>query len=164
VIIDLTYNKEEAVHFGTELTPTNVKDQPAVSYDANPDTYYTLSMVDPDAPSRKDPKFKEVNHWLVTNILGKDIKTGDVITAYLGSGPPNGTGLHRYVFLLFKQPKKLEFDEPKTEALSREHRLNFDVKKFAKKYNLGEPVAINFFKAQWDSYVDERNKKIKNKN
>jgi phosphatidylethanolamine-binding protein (PEBP) family uncharacterized protein len=27
--------------------------------------------------------------------------------------PPEGTGLHRYVFLIYKQNGKLEFDEPR---------------------------------------------------
>jgi hypothetical protein len=31
-----------------------------------------------------------------------------------------------------------------------------------KKYELGSPVAGDFFKAQWDSYVDERNKRVTN--
>lgn len=37
------------------------------------------------------------------NINGADINSGDVIFNYRGSMPPVNTGLHRYVFLLFKQ-------------------------------------------------------------
>lgn len=55
--------------------------------------------VDPDAPSRADPKWGEWRHWLVVNIPGCEVSKGEVLSVYIGSGPPQGTGLHRYVFL-----------------------------------------------------------------
>lgn len=36
---------------------------------------------------------------------------------------------------------------------SAEYRLNFSIQKFSIKYNLGPPVAGNFYKAQYDDYV-----------
>lgn len=45
-------------------------------------------MTDPDAPSRKEPKFREWHHWLVVNIPGNDITKGDTLSEYIGSGPP----------------------------------------------------------------------------
>lgn len=72
-------------------------------------------MTDPDAPSRIEPTYREFKHWLVTNIPGMDVASGDTLTEFVGSGPPMGTGLHRYVFLVYEQPKKLPFtDEPRT--------------------------------------------------
>ncbi|XP_018568635.1 protein D3 isoform X3 [Anoplophora glabripennis] len=156
--ITITYPGGVEVEFGGELTPTQVKDEPEVKWDANPEKYYLLSMVDPDAPSRMDPKFREVNHWLVGNIKGNDVSTGDVIAEYRGSGPPKGTGLHRYIFLVFEQKEKLTFDEPRSIKTSSKQRLNFSIRKFAKKYSLGKAFAGNFYVAQWDPYVEERNK------
>lgn len=98
---------------GNILTPTQVKNPPQVKWNAQPDSFYLLCMTDPDAPSRQDPKFREWHHWLVGNIPGNDIAKGDVLSEYVGSGPPEKTGLHRYVFLIYKQPKRLEFDEPR---------------------------------------------------
>lgn len=49
-------------------------------------------MTDPDAPSREDPKFREWHHWLVGNIPGSEIAKGETLSAYVGSGPPQGTG------------------------------------------------------------------------
>lgn len=63
----------------------------------------TLLLVDPDAPSRNDPKSRSYKHWAVINILGSDVSSGDEITAYIGAGAPIRTGLHRYVFLIYKQ-------------------------------------------------------------
>ncbi|RXG52086.1 Protein D2 [Armadillidium vulgare] len=109
--------------------------------------YYTLMMVDPDAPSRANPKFREWQHWLVGNIPGSDASQGEILTAYAGSTPPKGTGLHRYVLLVYKQPGKLTFDEEKLSSTSGKGRGNFSAKKFAAKYKL-DLIAGNFFQAQ----------------
>lgn len=61
------------------MTPTSVKDVPEVTWEGEPDAYYTLLMVDPDAPSRSNPKNREFRHWLVTNIRGNDVQKGDEI-------------------------------------------------------------------------------------
>lgn len=152
----------KSVNLGNILTPTEVKNVPEITWESGPNEFYTLLMTDPDAPSKSAPTFGEVRHWLVTNIHGSDLSTGEHITEFAGSGPPKDTGLHRYIFLLFKHPNKIEFDIPKTSNTSRCHRLKFNTKNFTKKYNLGDPLAGNFYQAQWDSYVEERNKKFSN--
>lgn len=70
-------------------------------------------MIDPDAPSRAEPKFRPFKHWAVINIPGSDVTKGDEITEYIGAGPPNKTGLHRYVFLVYKQTDgKITYEGP----------------------------------------------------
>ncbi|XP_001355892.2 phosphatidylethanolamine-binding protein 1 [Drosophila pseudoobscura] len=138
---------------GMVLTPTQVKDQPCVKWDADASKLYTLCMTDPDAPSRKDPKFREWHHWLVGNIPGGDIAKGEVLSAYVGSGPPPDTGLHRYVFLIYEQKCKLDFDEKRLPNNSGDGRGGFKISKFAEKYNLGDPVAGNLYQAEYDDYV-----------
>lgn len=76
------------------------------------------------------------------------------------SGPPEGTGLHRYVFLVYKQNGKINFDEPRLPNTSGENRGGFSIAKFANKYNLGTPVAGNFYQAKWDDYVPELYKQL----
>lgn len=111
-------------------------------------------MTDPDAPSRAEPTIREVRHWLTMNIPGQSIADGDTIIEFIGSGPPLNTGLHRYVFLIFEQTGKLNVDdEPRTSKTSRENRLNTSAKKLITKYNLGNPIAGNFYIAQYDDYV-----------
>jgi phosphatidylethanolamine-binding protein len=73
---------------GNVLTPTQVKDQPTVQWDAEASSFYTLCMTDPDAPSRTTHEYREWHHWLVGNIPGSDISKGEVLSAYVGSGPP----------------------------------------------------------------------------
>ncbi|XP_022825469.1 phosphatidylethanolamine-binding protein homolog F40A3.3-like [Spodoptera litura] len=101
------------VHNGNVLTPTLVKDLPSLSWNAEPDFFYTVANVDPDVPSHDDPTQGQVVHWLVGNVPGDDILAGDQLMEYFGAGPALDTGLHRYVFLVYQQPAKLEFDEPR---------------------------------------------------
>lgn len=107
----VTYPSGVSADLGKELTPTQVKDQPEVTWTADDDGLYTLLMVDPDAPSRETPTYREILHWLVINIPGNKLSEGQTIAEYIGSGPPEGTGLHRYIFLVFKQAGKISTDK-----------------------------------------------------
>lgn len=149
----VSYDAGVSVEMGNELKPRQVKNMPKVMWNGDAAAFYTLCMTDPDAPSRKEPKFREWHHWLVGNIPGTAIEKGDTLSAYVGSGPPEGTGLHRYVFLVYKQSEKLKFDEKRLTNTSGDHRGCFSISKFAEKYKLGNPVAGNFYQAEWDDYV-----------
>ncbi|XP_055907077.1 protein D3-like [Eupeodes corollae] len=151
--LKVSYDSGVFADKGVEVTPTQVKNQPKVQWKAQKNAFYTLILTDPDAPSRAEPKMREFQHWLVVNIPGDDISAGEVLTEYVGSGPPKDSGLHRYVFLLYKQPKKLQFDEKHISKNSAEGRPNFSATKFAAKYKLGAPQAANFYQAQYDDYV-----------
>lgn len=155
-LLTVTYPAGVTVNGGAELTPTQVKDVPQLSWTVETGALYTVVMTDPDAPSRKEPKFSEWRHWLVTDVPGSDVASGDVISDYVGSGPPLETGLHRYVLLVYKQPGKLTVDESlrktKNQANGRE---KWSVQKFAEQHGLGTPVAGNLFQAQWDEYVPQ---------
>jgi len=159
-VLKVNYKSGVSVDQGNELKPRQVKDQPTVEWDAKPSSLYTLCFTDPDAPSRADPKYREWHHWLVGNIPGSDVSKGETLSEYVGSGPPQGTGLHRYVFLVYEQPKKLTFDEPRLTNRSGDNRGKFAIRKFASKYELGDPVAGNFYQAEWDDYVPELYKQL----
>lgn len=100
-ILTITYPDSLKVAEGNELTPFQSKDQPSVEWKFDTNAFYTLLMIDPDAPSRRFSILGEVNHWLVGNIQGCNIDSGEVIAEYMGPGAPKYTGLHRYIFLLF---------------------------------------------------------------
>ncbi|CAH2094034.1 unnamed protein product [Euphydryas editha] len=138
---------------GNELTPTLVKDEPSVYWNSNPGKYYILAMIDPDVPSRKEPKLREFNHWLVGNIPGSNVTAGETLSEHIAAAPPPGTGLHRYVFLVYQQPEKLTFDEHRLTNSYADNRPGFSIAKFAAKYNLGDPVSGNFYQAQYDVNV-----------
>eukprot|EP01115_Flamella_aegyptia_P009587 TRINITY_DN4100_c0_g2_i1.p1 TRINITY_DN4100_c0_g2~~TRINITY_DN4100_c0_g2_i1.p1 ORF type:complete len:171 (+),score=34.09 TRINITY_DN4100_c0_g2_i1:197-709(+) len=130
---------------GNIFKPPETKNQPTVSWTANSDELYTLINVDPDAPNRKEAKYREWRHWVVVNIPGNDLTKGDVVSSYMGAGPPKGSGLHRYVFLLFKQNNHIQVEKFNDMGMGR---ASFRIREFASKYNLGEPVAVSAYQAQ----------------
>merc|ERR1719184_12230 len=132
---------------GDTLQVSKTGSQPLVSFPgADPDQLYTIAMVDPDAPSRENPRAAQWNHWLVTNIEGSALAAGGevdgkVLMKYSGPAPPQGSGPHRYVLLVYKQAGSLN------SRVSRA-RARFDIEGFAKKNKLGNPVAGNYFFAE----------------
>jgi len=141
-LLQVSYGNHQ-VNLGNEIAPKDAKSHPQVQWQADSDSYYSLVMSDPDAPSRTNPKAREWKHWIVINIKGSDLSLGDVVVPYNPPSPPSGTGLHRYVFLVYKQEGRLN-----TEIESDTKRGNFKVAKFASDNHLENPVAGNFFQAQ----------------
>nr|XP_057925678.1 phosphatidylethanolamine-binding protein 1 isoform X1 [Doryrhamphus excisus] len=119
----------------------------------DPSKLYTLALTDPDAPSRKEPKFREWHHFLVVNMKGNDVSSGCVMSDYVGSGPPQGSGLHRYVWLVYQQSGELSCSEPVLTNRSGEGRGKFKIYSFRQNYKLGAPVAGTCYQAEWDDYV-----------
>ncbi|XP_068937588.1 phosphatidylethanolamine-binding protein 1 [Petaurus breviceps papuanus] len=153
--LSVKYSDCEILELGQVLTPTQVKGRPvSIGWQGcDPSKLYTLVLTDPDAPSRKDPKFREWHHFLVVNMKGNDISSGSVLSDYVGSGPPKGTGLHRYVWLVYEQNGPLKCDERVLSNRSGDHRGKFKVANFRGKYKLGPPVAGTCYQAEWDDYV-----------
>lgn len=56
-VLDVKYGNL-TVNLGNILTPTQVKNPPQINWQADPNKLYVLCMTDPDAPSRKEPKFR----------------------------------------------------------------------------------------------------------
>lgn len=85
---------------------------------------YTIALTDPDAPSRDNPEWSEMCHWIATkvSIASSSIMEGfkseklKDIMSYKPPGPPPKTGKHRYVFLAFAPAngttKKLRLSKP----------------------------------------------------
>ncbi|XP_076270104.1 protein D3-like isoform X2 [Rhynchophorus ferrugineus] len=156
--VEVKYGASE-VSLGNELTPTSVREEPLLKYPSQDGRYYTVIMTDPDAPSRSNPIRREFRHWLVVNVPGSDVSKGEVLTAYVGSGPPKGSGLHRYIFLVYEQPEKIAFEEKFVSNHEVGTRPSFSARKFAEKYHL-ELTAGNFYQAQYDDSVPELHKQL----
>jgi len=130
--------------WGGEITPVGSTNPPVSVWwegDVAEGDIFALLEIDLDAPSRtKGHWFSPILHYAVFNIQTvpsentpwSEILTKAVTTqAYHKPGPPPGTGLHRYVFILCKQPRLYD---------------DADFKKFA---NFG------FFKFKWAAALQE---------
>ncbi|KAF7692358.1 phosphatidylethanolamine-binding protein 1-like [Silurus meridionalis] len=153
--LTVRYGSLEIDELGKVLTPTQVQSQPTVVEweGCDPTKLYTLALTDPDVPSKKDPKFREWHHFLVVNIKGNDVSSGCVMSDYVGSCPPKGSGLHRYVWLVYEQPGTLNCTESVLSNRCGDNRGKFQIQNFRKKYGLDNPVAGNCYQAEWDDYV-----------
>lgn len=59
-------------------------------------------LIDPDVPSRADPKKSQVKHWLVINIPGNQVDKGHIESEYFGPGPEKGSGWFFLIYRLFQ--------------------------------------------------------------
>jgi hypothetical protein len=123
----------------------------------------TLIMVDPDVPSRYDPYMGQWRYWIVADVKEGLTKNGLVLSNYTGPSPPQNTGYHRYIFILYNQEHSLsdvkqvgdeynqDFDLYDYLLLSLSNRglerAFFSIADFAKINGLGNPVGVNYFYA-----------------
>ncbi|PIA29709.1 hypothetical protein AQUCO_05800072v1 [Aquilegia coerulea] len=128
------------INNGCELKPSVVVSQPRVEIGGDDLTFYTLVMIDPDAPSPSDAHQREYLHWLVTDIPGSTNATfGQEVVCY--ESPRPTIGIHRFIFVLFRQLGTQTVYAPGW-------RLNFNTRDFAELYNLGLPVAAAYYNCQ----------------
>jgi len=156
-ILSPSYGEGKDVQFGNELPVSETQSIPALYIAATKiaaDKAYTLVVTDPDAPTRGDKKWSEYAHYIATGIKLDASKEGEPqpidlasaksLLSYVGPAPPQGTGLHRYVFILFEgESSKTPADRPnwgfgKPGAGVREWIEDQDLK----------PVGLNFFVAK----------------
>lgn len=138
--IDITWAKhDDKVLMGNKIKVKHVQKRPTFTVHEiegpNPSVIqnrlnkvYTLVLTDPDAKSRKNPKWSEMCHWIMTNLttplpgtppaspfsfdtdleiddLDEDLEVDKVdgeLVEYKPPGPPPKTGAHRYVFVLLE--------------------------------------------------------------
>ncbi|GJR52084.1 CEN-like protein 1 [Tanacetum coccineum] len=149
VKLTVTYNLNKIVCNGHELMPNVITSKPRVDIGGEDmRSAYTLIMTDPDVPGPSDPYLREHLHWIVTDIPGTtDASFGKEIVSY--EIPKPVIGIHRYVFLLFKQKTRKSVTPP----ASRDH---FNTRSFCHEHGLGLPVAAVYFNAQRENAARRR--------
>jgi hypothetical protein len=117
---------------GNTVEPGELQDAPIIKLHGIPSSStlrssgltYTIALTDPDAPSRDNPEWSEMCHWIATNVPVSSDSTEEEsnskklkeIMPWKPPGPPPKTGKHRYVFLAFAPAngttKKLKLSKP----------------------------------------------------
>lgn len=171
----MSWEKDNA-DLGNTIKPKHLQKQPIVSlFDesesslSTSESNYVVTLTDPDAPSRDNPEWSEVCHWIGANISVSEKKlyilpmsifntdayraTGgpDGVVEYKPPGPPKKTGKHRYVFLVFA-PKNgtaasLNLSKPKDRRHWGTGKERGGVRDWARENGL-VPVAANFVYSQ----------------
>lgn len=158
-LLDIVFNKQLKISRGMTVPATRINSKPVITWRAQPRDmaeYYSLAIVDPDAPTRKNPVYRSCIHWLVVNIPnpgGAKIDEGEEIFPFMHTAPAEGTGEHRYVYILWKQSEgKLEFKKEYRYKYGAElqYRLKWDARAFAARNGLGKPAAMVYYKAEYE--------------
>ncbi|CAO2839340.1 unnamed protein product [Amaranthus hypochondriacus] len=135
---------------GSELLPSAVSFKPRVEINgADLRTFFTLVLTDPDVPGPSDPYLREHLHWIVSDIPGTTDSTfGTELVRY--EIPRPNIGIHRFVFVLFKQKRRQSVVNLPS---SRDY---FSTRQFAAENDLGLPVAAAYFNAQRETAARRR--------
>lgn len=104
---------------------------------------FSLVLVDPDFPTPSNPKFKHTLYWCVNNILagGAPFSASDFTVEYMPPDTPAGKGVHRHVFMLYRQAGGYDRFTPP------HRRVSFQIKEWAKQHHM-TPVAAVYFKVR----------------
>ncbi|GAB4859771.1 CEN-like protein 2 [Ancistrocladus abbreviatus] len=147
--MSVTYNSNKQVYNGHEFFPSTVILKPRVEvHGGDLRSFFTLVMTDPDVPGPSDPYLREHLHWIVTDIPGTtDSMFGKEVVSY--EMPRPRIGIHRFVFILFKQKRRQAVVPPAS-------RDRFNTRNFAEENDLGLPVAAVFFNCQRETAARRR--------
>ncbi|WIA12804.1 hypothetical protein OEZ86_006133 [Tetradesmus obliquus] len=145
----VTYEKEptgeviikiNAKNSGVTVPLADAADSPAVKLTGHPESFYTLAMVDIDAPGGQGAADNtNYLHWLVVNIPGH-LKEGDVVDTvaeYQAPAPPAGN--HRYIFTVYEQAGFVTDPAPVAD------RVNFDYAAYPDSQNTIGPVSAIYY-------------------
>ncbi|KDN45026.1 hypothetical protein RSAG8_05199, partial [Rhizoctonia solani AG-8 WAC10335] len=135
---------------GTNFVRNDTLVPPEISVQGVKGGPYVVAIVDPDAPSRASPTLSQIRHLLAANFTvsspSKYVHQSYVLknstaafSEYRAPTPPVGSGPHRYVALLYSQPKNFD-----VSSLSASDIRLFNISAFAARAGLGEPLAGTF--------------------
>ncbi|KAE8661155.1 hypothetical protein F3Y22_tig00116938pilonHSYRG00061 [Hibiscus syriacus] len=146
--MSVAFNNNQVFN-GQEFYPSTVATKPRVQiHGGDLRTFFTLVMTDPDVPGPSDPYLREHLHWIVNDIPGTtDAMFGREVVGY--EIPRPDIGIHRFVFVLFKQKRRLIIRSPS----SRDY---FSTRDFAAENDLGLPVAAVYFNARRETAARRR--------
>lgn len=135
--IIVSYNGK-IIDYGDRTTIDETKNAPLVDFRKKPGVKYTTIMIDPDAPSPKNPTKRFYLHWLIVN-QSLDSK-GDIVNKYTGPNPPMGT--HRYYICIFEQEHNIVISEQIREKFQADEFIKKNIKKKDDNPNDNNPDAI----------------------
>jgi len=149
------YPSGVSARLGNILDASDVTEAPEVKWNCDPYSVYTIVAFDPDVLGTGNKLLSEGRLWFVANITDCDVDQGETIVEYLPPIPFAGSGDHRIVIFVYKQKEGVYFEEPFVWWTEIKHRFYTSNKKFAVQYDLGEPVAGNFYLCHYDSRVEQ---------
>nr|CAH8854235.1 unnamed protein product [Trichobilharzia regenti] len=152
----------QPVFYGNLVSACTAQERPFINLSTVPENFYwTLLMTCPDEPvgSEDSEAPNEYIHWMVTNLQPspEGCVGGEEIISYMPPLPYQGTGYHRYIFILYRQDRgQVNLDNWRRGEPSRDFRLerSFSTLEFYR--GLQDeltPAGLVFFQSIWDDSV-----------
>ncbi|KAI4498028.1 hypothetical protein M0802_006852 [Mischocyttarus mexicanus] len=143
------------VYTGNVIKPNEAKNQPTIKYNSSSDTLWTLLMTTPDGNFTNSSN--ECCHWFIGNIPGNDIAKGEQLIDYLRPIPSRGIGYCRYIFVLYKQDKRIDYTKYKKEqpCLSLLERDWNTLEFYREHQDYLTPAGLAFFQSDWDQSLTD---------
>ncbi|KAK7122270.1 hypothetical protein R3I94_019406 [Phoxinus phoxinus] len=157
VMLHVAYgdDSDAVVHFGNHLTASQAAQAPRIRFEAEENSLWTLLLTSPDEHLLDGEQ--EYLHWLVGNIPGNAVTSGEEICDYISPFPARGTGFHRYAYILFKQDGPVDFSaEIRPSPCYCLKQRTFRTLDFYRKHqDIITPAGLAFFQCQWDQSVTQ---------
>ncbi|KAJ3962520.1 hypothetical protein N0V92_000791 [Colletotrichum tropicale] len=118
---------------------------------------FIVLMIGPDSPSRENPSERNIKHYLAGNFTVEQTKSAVLnssmimknssaaFTEYMPPEPKSGSGMHRYIYLLYVQPEKMNRMGFDMVGMDMKDRKNFNLTSFRKMAGLKRPIGGTFF-------------------
>ncbi|EQB54490.1 hypothetical protein CGLO_05674 [Colletotrichum gloeosporioides Cg-14] len=118
---------------------------------------FIVLMIGPDSPSRENPSERNIRHYLAGNFTVEQTKSAVLnssmimknssaaFTEYMPPEPKSGSGMHRYIYLLYVQPEKMNKMGFDMVGMDMKDRKNFNLTSFRKMAGLKRPIGGTFF-------------------
>ncbi|XP_028821115.1 large ribosomal subunit protein mL38 [Denticeps clupeoides] len=153
VMLRVGYGQDGGVHYGNQLPASKAEVPPHVTFEAEEGSLWTLLLTSPDEHLQDNEQ--EYIHWLVGNIPGNAVQSGEELCHYLPPFPAKGTGFHRFVFILFKQDAIVDYkDDCRPSPCHCLNERTFKTVDFYRKHqDVLTPASLAFFQCQWDESV-----------
>ena len=136
-------------------SPTVPASAPVISTSSPMNGDYLFALVDPDAESPQNPNISQYLHFLQPGLTFPSSSSAPAasypatfnsapIVPYTQPAPPSFSTAHRYIGLLFSQPRN--FTVPTNfQQYNATYRMFFNITTFAAEAGLGAPVLANYF-------------------
>jgi len=161
-VLSVTYGGQEITP-GQKLAASAVGSSPSMSIlpasnatRFTDTTVYTVIMADADIVGTNSATTPQTRHWLVNSVgisnaggqgsYPLNFTGSTAITDYAGPGPFEGTGSHRYVFLVYSQPGA--FTPPANLSLAGTPLGTMFVQQYVTSTGLGALVAANYIQVE----------------
>ncbi|KAF6828533.1 ov-16 antigen [Colletotrichum musicola] len=118
---------------------------------------FIIHMIGPDSPTRENPTERNMRHYLAGNFTVEQTKSAVLSSAmimknstqafneYMPPEPKSGSGTHRYIYLLYVQPEKMNKMGFDMVGVDKMNRKNFNISAFRKEAGLKRPIGGTYF-------------------